>query len=245
MMKTYRTAEIASLVGIHANTVRFYEEQGLLPTIPRLDNGYRIYTFRHLQQLRLIRSALKAEVLSNHLRDEAIAILKTAASGMLDEAVRRTHLYRAHIGEEEARAREAIALTKQLLNSDTCIAQDETIFGRKEAAARLGVSIDVVRDWERNGLIAVPRRGTLRCYGSREMNILKIISILRHAHYSQMSIRRMLSKLRSGESDPLSSLDAPEDEDEIISVTDRYLSALAGALRDTDDMLRLLAEMQR
>ena len=47
--KTYSTSQIAGIVGLHPNTVRKYEEWGLLQTPERKQNGYRIYnaaTFR-------------------------------------------------------------------------------------------------------------------------------------------------------------------------------------------------------
>ncbi len=41
--KTYSTSQIAGIVGLHPNTVRKYEEWGLLQTPERKQNGYRIY----------------------------------------------------------------------------------------------------------------------------------------------------------------------------------------------------------
>ena len=42
-MKEYNTSTIAKEFNIHPNTVRFYEEIGFLPQIPRKENGYRVY----------------------------------------------------------------------------------------------------------------------------------------------------------------------------------------------------------
>ena len=35
-MQTYRTAQVAKMIGIHPNTVRLYEELGLVPRARRL-----------------------------------------------------------------------------------------------------------------------------------------------------------------------------------------------------------------
>ncbi|MCI8512774.1 MAG: MerR family DNA-binding transcriptional regulator [Lachnospiraceae bacterium] len=43
-MNTYRTAEIAAVIGIHTNTVRLYEEWGLISKPERKGNGYRVYS---------------------------------------------------------------------------------------------------------------------------------------------------------------------------------------------------------
>ena len=45
-MHQCKTKEIADLIGIHVNTVRFYEEQGFISTPQRAENGYRIFTKR-------------------------------------------------------------------------------------------------------------------------------------------------------------------------------------------------------
>lgn len=54
-MKQYRTSEVAQMMGIHPNTVRFYEEWGLITKPLREENGYRIYTDADIRQLKIIR----------------------------------------------------------------------------------------------------------------------------------------------------------------------------------------------
>lgn len=244
-MKSYYTAEVATLIGVHPNTVRFYEEQELLPPIPRSDKGYRLFTESHLRQLRLIRRAFKAEILNGNLRSEAVAIVKTAATGNHADATRQAGIYRDHIREEIARAREAICLTEQLLGGLQENNADAISIGRREAAAQVGVSIHVVRDWERNGLLTVPRKGNRRQYGTHELDKMKIIFILRGAGYSQMSIRRMLTGLEQGDADLLSTINTPEETEDIISVTDRYIASLSGALADAGAIQRMLDEMRK
>ncbi|MCF0198905.1 MAG: MerR family DNA-binding transcriptional regulator, partial [Bacteroidaceae bacterium] len=52
-MNTYTTSEVAKMIGIHPNTVRLYEEWGLIPNAERKANGYRIFTDFHIEQFRL------------------------------------------------------------------------------------------------------------------------------------------------------------------------------------------------
>jgi len=40
---------------VDVETIRFYEKQGLLPTPPRRENGYRVYEAVHLERLAFIR----------------------------------------------------------------------------------------------------------------------------------------------------------------------------------------------
>ena len=66
-MKTYRTSEIAVLINVHPNRVRLYEKWGYIEPVVREANGYRIYTERHLEQLRLVRLALRSESIKSNI----------------------------------------------------------------------------------------------------------------------------------------------------------------------------------
>ena len=108
----------------------------------------------------------------------------------------------------------------------------------------LDITIDVLRDWERNGLIQVPRdtKGCRR-YGPKEMNRLKIIRTLRNAHYSMMSILRMLKQLDQGVTDLKKAIDTPGEDEDIVCAADRYISALYMAEKDAQEMITILGNM--
>jgi len=55
-----RIGEVADAAGVPAQTIRFYEREGLLPQPRRGPNGYREYDASTLNQLRFIRSAQAA-----------------------------------------------------------------------------------------------------------------------------------------------------------------------------------------
>lgn len=50
-----RIGQLAQLVGVEKQTIRFYERQGLLPPPNRQENGYRVYNERHVERLAFIR----------------------------------------------------------------------------------------------------------------------------------------------------------------------------------------------
>ncbi len=50
-----RIGQMAQLIGVETQTIRFYEQQGLLPPPHRQDNGYRVYTKKHGERLAFIR----------------------------------------------------------------------------------------------------------------------------------------------------------------------------------------------
>lgn len=238
----YSTARIAALIGVHPNTVRFYERMELLPPVPRSPNGYRIFDARHVAQLQLLRTAFRADVTGGRLRQEAVGIVKAAASGDTAGAIRDTAGYLSHLRSERSRAVEAIRIAQSLLADDPdSDADGNRCSGRDAAAFRLGISTDVLRDWERNGLVRVPRDGAGRLlYTGREFKRLKIIRTLRNANYSTQSILRMLNRLDRGDTDLRAGIDTPGDQEDIIRAADRYITALSRAESDALEMLRML-----
>lgn len=47
--------QLAAATGVEAETIRFYEKEGLLPLPARLANGYRNYAPAHLERLSFVR----------------------------------------------------------------------------------------------------------------------------------------------------------------------------------------------
>ncbi len=244
-IKTYRTAQIAKQVGVHPNTVRFYEEMKLLPVIPRTESGYRIFNVRHLEQLRLLRTAFRSGFVSSGLRQEVYDIVKAAATNDIQGAYQSTQRYLEHIREERAHAEEALIIAQDIIAENHKSGEAVMFSGRFEVAEFLGITKDVLRDWERNGLIQVPRnsRGH-REYGEKELNRLKIIRTLRNAHYSMMSILRMLNRMEQGEVNIREAIDTPGIEEDVVCAADQYITSLSLAEKDALEMLIILESMK-
>ena len=86
-MNTYTTTDVAKIIGIHPNTVRMYEEWGLIPFAERKPNGYRIFTDFHIEQLRLARIGFQIEVLQNGLRKKVVETIKFSAKREFEKAL--------------------------------------------------------------------------------------------------------------------------------------------------------------
>lgn len=54
---TYKTGEVARRSGVNKETVRYYEKRGLIPEPDRRRSGYRIFTKRHIDQIRFVKRA--------------------------------------------------------------------------------------------------------------------------------------------------------------------------------------------
>ena len=241
MANTYKTSQVAQIFGIHPNTVRLYEELGLIPKPERQENGYRVFTDIHIEQFRLARTALKVEVLQNGLRKQAIDIIKTSATGNLIEAENLAKSYLRQIKREQRNAEEAIEIVMQLLSAEEQ-ETDKLRLTRKETADYLQITMDTLRNWELNGLVTVKRkRNGYRVYTDEDIKRLKIIRSLRCANYSLSAILRMLNELsRDPQANIEEAIDTPKETDDIISVCDKLLTSLRRAEENAEDMLVLL-----
>lgn len=244
-MKTYTTSEIARLLGIHPNTVRLYEAWQLIPRAQRKANGYRVFTEIHLAQLRLVRVAFRTEVLQNGLRKKMVEAVKASAQGDYDRALQLAEAYRRQVGEEITNAAEAIRVARRIHAGAT--RHEDLCLTRREIAARLGVSLDTLRNWERNGLLRPGRmQNGLRVHDGGDLDRLMMIRALRCASYSLEAILRMLTALEQDpRADMAQALNVPGEGAEIISVCDRLIISLRAAEQNAATMTGMLADMRR
>lgn len=244
-MMYYKTSEIAKAVGVHPNTVRLYEEWRFLQPVPRNEKGYRLYTDKHLDQMRLARTAFRCEYIEGDIRKSATVIVKTAAEGKLEQALEEAFRHLQHVKNERVKAEEALLLIQRWINGEISEG-DDVYIKRNDVAKLLGISIDVLRNWERNGLICIPRNkyNNYRIYGSKEINRLKVIRTLRIANYSMMAILRMMRHIDLGEKNNyIEILNTPQPHEDIISATDRWISALMESEADAERLICQLKSM--
>lgn len=239
---TFSTAQLAEQYDLHPNTIRLYEKLGFISMPSRRENGYRVFTEEHIKQVEIVRIALRAEVLQNGLRKQAIEIIKTMAAREYGQAMRLTEDYLAHIETEMKFSEQAIAITEQIL-SETPICLSPILYTRKQAADSLNITIDTLRNWEMNGLLKVKRKENgYRVYNETDMRTLTIIRQLRVANYSLSAILRMINALNSNrEINVKQVLSTPDDSDYIISVCDRLLVSLGEAQKDADRLKEKLS----
>ena len=243
--KIYKTSEVAKLIGIHSNTVRMYEDLGLISKPSRKENGYRVFTDLHIDQLKLARKAFEVEVLQNGLRKKAIAIVKMSAKPDFDEAIVLTKEYIKSIKKEIDNANEAVDIAGKLINR----LNHEKDFNlkRKEVSELLGISMDTLRNWEMNGLVNIKRKQNgYRIYTYEDIQRLKVIRSLKCGNYSLSAILRMLNKLSEhNEADINEVLNSPNENEDIISVCDKLIISLNLAIQNAEEILEMLYEMKR
>lgn len=221
-----RTRDLARTLGVHVNTIRLYEASGYLPAIPRDPNGYRHYSALHLEQARLVQCALRWPTIGE--RGLLLNLVSRAAAGDLGMAMELAYQYLARVRVERTYAEAAVEFLERWAAGQVLDTQRDQV-SISAAARQLGVSVDMLRGWERNGLLAVPRdpANQYRRYGAAEFGRLRVIRTLAQAGYSQMAILTMLRQVDTGNTADLrAALDLPRDEASIYAVADRWLTTL-------------------
>lgn len=243
-MNTYKTAEVAAIIGVHPNTVRLYEEWELIPKAKRQVNGYRVFTDFHIEQFKLARLALQIPVVQNGLRKKIIQMVKVSATGDFDKAISLATEYLEQLQRERTNAEEAATLVQEIL-SEEVIALSH-VRKRKEVSEYLNISMDTLRNWEMNGLITVRRRENgYRIYTDDDIRRLKIIRSLRCANYSLEAILQMLLQLsKNPKADILEALNTPKENTDIIAVCDKLITSLSAAENNALIMISMLEEMK-
>lgn len=234
----YKTTEIAALVGIHPNTVRIYEEWGFISPVPRKANGYRIYSDMHLFQLMVARTLFRCEIVQGDIRKRARAIVYACGKEDFAKAEELTKDYLTNLEREYVHALSAAEVVEKWLRKEPTVST--RTYSRKEVALLLDATTETVRNWERNGLINVPRMNNRkRAYGERELEQLRVIRTLRSAHYSINAILRLLKQIHQPRPDIFTILNTPTDEEALVSITDQLGKSLLEAITDAKTTLAL------
>lgn len=241
------TAKIARIAGVHPNTVRLYEKLGWIAPVPRSPSNYRLYSIDHLYQMRLARLALGRAWPGRNIRRSALSIIRQAASYDYGGALELAYRHLATVQSERAQADAAAHLLERWAQG---IALDPKYkpLQIREAAALLNLSTESLRNWERQGLINIPRnpQNGYRLYCQPEISRLRIIRMLRLAGYSLMAILRMLSQLdRQGREDLQQVLDTPRPDEDIYSAADQWITTLTDQENCAREIIKFLEEMIR
>jgi DNA-binding transcriptional MerR regulator len=244
-MSYLRTSDVARAVGAHPNTVRRYVDRGILPPVERSPSGYRRFTQHHLDCMRLARLVYSLPYPGKAIFQSGVRIAHATVGGDLGGALELAYRHLALVRSERAQADAAADLLERWASGAPT---DATIQPLRigQVARLLGVSIDVVRSWDRNGLIDIPRDpdNGYRRYGAEEISRLRVIRMLSRAGYSLAAILRMLIQLDRGEkADLRRALDMPHPDEDAYLASDRWLSTLTDQEQRAHTIIALMEEV--
>ncbi len=236
------TGQVARQNNIHANTVRIYENWGYISPVPRAKNGYRRFTPLHSDQVKLIRLAINFTWLSGRIRKLALGVIISSARGELERSLTFANSLEDKIKSAVLEAELALKITGEWRDKSSSERHYNEGYFSGGAARLLDTTKDTLRTWERNGLIRINRTipEKYRIYFPRDIKRLKVISALRKAGYSIVSIRRMLLKLENDAgADIRYFLDtpSPDEAEDLVYATDRWLSKVKSLNEITPELV--------
>lgn len=244
------TSKIASAVKCHPNTVRLYEEWGFLESIPRAENGYRIFSKKHLAQMQLARIALPGPYPGGG--DPVYKLVKEAAKYKFNSAMEYACEYKNNVCRETRKAKSVLKDLEKWARFSRCLPDRMLVYSRRRAAALLKITIDTLRTWERNSLVHIQKNSKGHCrYTEKDISRLRIIFALRTAGYSIASIHRMFLEYDSGKIKNISAntlakiLNTPAPDAPIVYVTDIWLTMLEEHRLRVMKIIRMLKNMAR
>ena len=109
MNPAIRIGELAKLTGCSVQTIRYYEQEKLLPSIQRSEGNFRLYDESSAEQLLFIKLCRGLDLSLSEVRQ--LLALKRSPSAQCDEVNR---MMEAHIQQVEVRIRELTQLHEQL-----------------------------------------------------------------------------------------------------------------------------------
>lgn len=246
MSKFLHTSDVARELNIHPNTLRLYEAQAYLPPIPRGENGYRQYTVMHQAQARLVWLVLRWPYVGE--KTLLVELVKHAARDDLGMAMELAYQYLAQVRVERTYAESAVEFLQRWAAGHLVDASQQKLH-IGAAAQYLKVTVDMLRNWERNGLITVPRDPVngYRVYGAIEYGRLRVIRVLVQSGYSQMAILRMLRQFDSGKTDNLrDELETPLEDsanEAIEVIADHWLTGLVQLEQRAQTIIQHIGQM--
>jgi DNA-binding transcriptional MerR regulator len=192
---TMRPVDLARAAGISAASVRFYEEEGILPPVPRLRSGHRRYSEDHLNALWVARDLMAA-----YGWVWARDAMRLVHAGELRALVRALDGAHADLHRQREELAQTLAMLDTLAHTD--LADHRRPFARPplrigEVARLAGVPATTIRFWEDQGLCmpSRDRQSGYRTYDPATVRDIRVIVILREAGYGIEAMRPILREL--------------------------------------------------
>lgn len=192
MNDKYTPLQIAEQLFVSTTTLRRYEEQGLIPDVPRTVSNRRCYTGLHLQAFVTIRSLLRGYEIP-----VAYEVMRKVNSRELTDALWLVNQQQYELQAEKQRVEEMLRMLRDTnwASFEGIHAEDKMTIG--EAARIAGVNASAIRHWEQEGLIASRRNedNGYRVFTLTELRKIVLISSLRKTVYYIDNMKQLLQEL--------------------------------------------------
>lgn len=246
MKENYSISEVSEMIGMHPNTIRLYETYEYISSVARKKNKYRIYEVKHIEQLKLVQIAFSNRIINKRIIDKIKDILLESGKEEYDFAIEECMVCKKYIEEEQQRISYAVKESHRLLSEACKREKGAIVVKRKEAAKEIGVSADVLRNWERNGLVQIEKDGYgCNIYTENSLILLRAVKLLRSVDFSIMSIINMREHYQGGDEKKLGDVLDSTVTEEGVYYTDHLISLLESVKQIIPDMIRQFQEIKK
>jgi len=104
-MESYTPKQIANILNVSTTTLRRYEEQDLIPVVPRTKSNHRYYKSIHFQAFTAIRALLKGYDIPM-----VYEVMRMIKHGRFEEALWLVNEQQFHIQVEKQRVEEILGM---------------------------------------------------------------------------------------------------------------------------------------
>ncbi|WP_340024215.1 MerR family transcriptional regulator [Paenibacillus sp. FSL K6-1096] len=191
-MEKYTPNQIAAMLQVSTTTLRRYEEQDLIPVVPRTPSNHRYYGEVHVQAFTTIRVLLQGYDIP-----VAYEVMRSMKQGQPEQALWRINEQQYQIHLEKKRMEDILTMIRHTVIPTTLNAKWKEPMNIGEAAAIAGVRTSAIRHWEVEGLIRSERNpeNGFRMFSLTELRKILVISSLRKTVYYIDNMRSLLSTL--------------------------------------------------
>ncbi|MFP7737280.1 MerR family transcriptional regulator [Priestia aryabhattai] len=191
-MNIYTPKQIATILSVSTTTLRRYEEQDLIPNVPRTKSNHRFYTSIHLQAFTTIRALLKGYNIP--VVYEVMRMIKNAN---IEKALWSVNKQQFHLQVEKQRVGEILAMIQSANFTSYKNIKIKKHISIGEAAEIAGVNTSAIRHWENEGLIRSERNkeNGYRMFTIPELRKILVISSLRKTVYYIENMKQLLEDL--------------------------------------------------
>jgi DNA-binding transcriptional MerR regulator len=189
---TYTPKQIADQLKVSTTTLRRYEEQALIPEVPRKNGNHRLYHAIHVQAFVTIRSLLKGYDIP-----VVYEVMRKVRKGKYEQALWLINAQQYKIQAEKMKVEEILSMIR---NADFDKYKNIKItdtMSIREVAEIAGVNSSAIRHWEKEGLIHAKRNreNGYRIFSEADLRRILVISSLRKTVYYIENMKELLDGL--------------------------------------------------
>lgn len=190
----YTPTLIAKQLNVSTTTLRRYEDQGLIPDVPRTASNRRCYTSIHVQAFITIRALLQGYEIP-----VVYDVMRKIKGQQMESALWAINQEQHKTQVEKERLEEVLRMFRDVDLSkykDLTVSDSMTI---GEVAQMAGVNPSAIRHWEQEGLISSNRNkdNGYRVFTLTELRKIILISSLRKTVYYIENMKQLLNEIET------------------------------------------------